>query len=121
MGQKHSCNIGGYLGDILMIKLKKQLSERYYQHLLELPQRYFDTELTGKIINRMSRGIQQIGDFTQMFSNNFLQFIFSTVFSLAIVAFYSWPVALMLGTLYPIFIWMTAKTSNKWQAYQSCC
>ena len=32
----------------------------------------------------------------QMFSNNFLQFIFSTVFTLIIVAYYSWPVALML-------------------------
>lgn len=117
-GQTIFSNISGYLGDMLMIKLKRQLSERYYEHLLSLPQRYFDKELSGKIINRMSRGIQQIGDFTQMVSNNFLQFIVSTVFSLIIVAYYSWQVAVMLGLLYPIFMWMTAKTSNKWQRYQ---
>lgn len=118
MGQTIFGNISGYLGDILAIKLKEFMSVQYYQHLMSLPQGYFDTELTGTIINRMSRGIQDIGDFVQMFTNNFLQFIFSTVFTLIIVAYYSWQVALMLLLLYPIFIWMTAKTSDKWQAYQ---
>ncbi len=118
IGQTILSNISGYMGDQLMIKLKHQLSERYYAHLLQLPQRYFDNELSGKIINRMNRGIQQIGDFMQMLSNNFLQFIFSTIFSLAIVAIYSWQVAVMLGLLYPVFIYMTARTSTKWQKYQ---
>ncbi len=118
IGQTVFSNIGGYLGDLLAIKLKQFMSASYYQHLMSLPQTYFDTELTGTIINRMNRGIQDIGDFVQIFSNNFLQFIFSTVFTLIIVAYYSWPVALMLLLLYPVFIWMTAKTSNKWQNYQ---
>lgn len=118
IGQTYLGNISGYWGDMLAIKLRQYLSSRYYQHLLSLPQRYFDTELTGTIINRMHRGIQDIGDFIQMFSNNFLQFIFSTVFTLAIVSYYSWPVALMLAALYPVYIWMTARTSTKWQDYQ---
>ncbi len=118
IGQTFLGNTSGYWGDMLAIKLRKYLSSRYYQHLLSLPQRYFDTELTGTIINRMHRGIQDIGDFIQMFSNNFLQFIFSTVFTLAIVAYYSWPVALMMAALYPVYIWMTARTSTKWQDYQ---
>ncbi len=117
-GQTLLSNVSGHWGDLLMIKLKRHLSERYYRHLLELPQQYFDRELSGKIINRMNRGIEQIGNFMQMMSNNFLQFIFSTVFSLIIVAIYSWQVALMLGVLYPVFMWMTARTSNKWQRYQ---
>jgi len=118
VGQTLLSNVGGYLGDMLSVKLQRLMSERYYQHLLSLPQAYFDTELTGKIINRMSRGINQITDFIQMLSNNFLQFIFSTVFSLIIVAYYAWPVALMLFLLYPVFIALTAITSNKWQNYQ---
>ncbi|MDB5164106.1 MAG: (1--_2) glucan export composite transrane/ATP-binding protein [Candidatus Saccharibacteria bacterium] len=119
IGQTIFSNIGGYLGDIMAIRLKQLLSERYYQHMLSLPQKYFDTELTGKIINRMNRGIQEIGDFMQIISNNFLQFIFSTIFTLIIVAKYSWPVAVMLFALYPIFIWLTTKTSTKWLKYQS--
>lgn len=111
-------NISGYWGDMLAIRMQKLLSERYYEHLLRLPQRYFDQELSGKIINRMNRGINQITTFMQMFSNNFLQFIFSTVLSLAVVAYYSWQVALMLLALYPIFIFLTTRTSTKWLDYQ---
>lgn len=111
-------NIGGYLGDQMSAKLNKILSNRYYEHLLSLPQQYFDTELSGKIINRLNRSIVQITNFMQMMSNNFLQFIFTTFFSLAIVAYYSWEVALMLFTLYPIYIWMTSNSSGRWQKYQ---
>jgi ATP-binding cassette subfamily B protein len=118
VGQTFFSNIGGYYGDMMSIKLQQLFSERYYKHLLSLPQGYFDTELTGKIVNRMNRGIGQIGNFMQMMSNNFLQFIFSTVFSLIIVAFYSWPVALMLFALFPIFILFTTKSSKRWQKYQ---
>jgi ATP-binding cassette subfamily B protein len=118
VGQTLLSNIGGYLGDMLSVKLGRFLSQRYYEHVLSLPQSYFDTELSGKIINRMGRGIGQITQFVQMVSNNFLQFVFSTVLSLAVVAYYSWQVALMLLLLYPVFIWLTTRTSTTWQGYQ---
>lgn len=111
-------NYNGFLGDQMSAKLYKSLGERYYKHLLSLPQSYFDAELTGKIINRLSRSVQQISNFMQMWSNNFLQFIFSTVLSLAIVAYYSWPIALLLASLYPVFVLMTIKASGTWQGYQ---
>ncbi|MEO8784944.1 MAG: ABC transporter ATP-binding protein [Candidatus Saccharimonadales bacterium] len=111
-------NIGGYLGDRMAIKLQRLLSERYYQHLLSMPQEYFDSELTGKIINRLNRSINQISNFMQMWSNNFLQFVFSTVLALAIISYFSWQIALLLFSLYPIYIIMTIKTSGKWMGYQ---
>ena len=80
-------------------------------------QRYFDTELSGKVINRLSRSITQITNFMRMMSNNFLQFIFSTIFSLIVVALYSWRVALVIFT-FPIYIYMTFRMSNKWQKWQ---
>lgn len=111
-------NWNGFVGDQVSVKLQKILSKQYFAHLLTLPQSYFDTELTGKIINRLNRSITQVTGFIQMMSNNFLQFIFTTVLSLIVVAIYSWQVALMLFTLYPIFTYMTVKSSSKWQAYQ---
>lgn len=111
-------NINGYYGDVLSEKLQKLLSTRYYEHILSLQQKYFDQELSGKIINRLNRSIDQISSFMHMLSNNFLQFIFSTIFSLAIIAFYSWQIALLLFSLYPIYIWMTVRTSGKWMSYQ---
>lgn len=112
-------NIGGVIGDQLQARLRKLLSERYFAHLLTLPQRYFDAEQSGKILNRLNRSIDQISGFTQAFSNNFLQFVFTTVISLVVIYLYSWPVGLMLTILYPLFIWLTTRTSGKWREYQA--
>lgn len=111
-------NWGGYLGDIMSAKLKKQLSERYYNHLLKLPQSYYDHELTGTIINRLNRTIFEVTQFMNMFANNFFQMILTIILTLVIVVFYSWELALLLFVVYPVFMWLTAMTSKKWQRYQ---
>jgi ATP-binding cassette subfamily B protein len=111
-------NIGGYFGDQMSLRLNRILSRRYYEHLLTLPQAYFDTELSGKIINRLNRSINQITNFIQTMSNTFLQFLFTTVFILSIVAYYSWPTALMMFALYPVYVFVTTRTSQKWRDWQ---
>lgn len=111
-------NWGGYYGDIMAYKLRNQLSARYYQHLLALPQGYYDRELTGKIINRLNRTIAELTNFANFFANHFFQMIITMVFTLVVVAYYSWEVTIMLFVIYPVFIWLTALTSKKWQAYQ---
>lgn len=111
-------NWGGYLGDVMSAKLKKQLSERYYDHLLKLPQGYFDRELTGTIINRLNRTIFEVTNFMNIFANNFFQMVLTIILTLVIVLFYSWEIALLLFIVYPLFLWLTALTSRKWQKYQ---
>jgi ATP-binding cassette subfamily B protein len=111
-------NFGGYLGDVMSAKLRKQLSERYYLHLLKLPQIYYDTEMTGKIINRLNRTIYEVTQFANMFANNFFQMFLTVFFGLIIIALYSWQIAILVAILYPSFLWLTAINSKKWQQYQ---
>lgn len=112
-------NIGGYYGDLMAARLRQQLSYRYYDHLLQLPQEYYDQELTGTIINRLNRTIAEITRFMGFFANNFFQMFIMLFFTLVIVAFYSWEVATLLFVVYPLFLWLTALTSKNWQQYQS--
>ena len=112
-------NWGGYLGDIMAVKLKSQLSTRYFEHLLTLPQSYYDGELTGTIINRLNRAITEVTNFLNMFANNFLQMVLTTVLTIGIVLVYSWELALLVFIIYPLFLWLTALTSKKWQRYQT--
>lgn len=118
IGQGLVSNLNGYTGDLLSVRLQRLLSSRYYEHILSLPQRYFDTELTGTIINRLNRGVSQLANYVQFFSNNFLQLIISTLLSVAIVAYYSWPVAVILVAMFPAYGWLAARSSGKWQTYQ---
>ena len=111
-------NWGGYFGDVMSTRLKKQLSERYYDHLLKLPQSYYDQELTGTIINRLNRTINEVASFVNVFSNNFFQVFLTIIFTLVIVLFYSWELAILVFVIYPVFIWLTSLTSKRWQKYQ---
>lgn len=112
-------NFGGYYGDIMSEKLKKYLSVRYYEHLLGLSQSYYDNELTGKIINRLNRTIAELTNFAVTFSNNFLQMILTLVFTLVIVSYYSPVVAILLFAVYPLFLWLTGRTSRSWRDKQA--
>ncbi len=112
-------NLSGYHGDIMSVKLRYFLSTKYYDHLLTLSQKYYSKELTGKIINRLSRSINGVTEFIHMFTNNLLQLILTTVFTLVITARYSLVVAFLFAILYPVFLWFTTRTSSKWQEYQS--
>jgi len=112
-------NYSGYLGDIMSAKLRQILSVRYFEHLLKLPQAYYDNELTGTIINRLNRSITDVTQFMNMFSNNFASWLLQIVFIVVFIAFYSWELALLIFILHPIFLLMTIRTSKKWIIYQN--
>lgn len=111
-------NIGGYLGDTMSAKLRTQLSSRYYTKLLSLPQRYFDNELTGTIIGRLSRSITEVTAYLQMFSNNFFPMLITVGAVLVISARYSILLAVLLVIIFPLYVWLTALTSTRWQRFE---
>ena len=108
-------NVGGYFGDMMTVKLRRFLSERYYNHLLKLPQRYFDNQRTGALVNKLSRSIENLTQTLQFFSNSALQLVITTVLTFAITFRYSPIAALLMFALYPILFWLTTRTSEKWQ------
>ena len=111
-------NVGGYLGDTTSQRLRATLSARYFEKLLTLPQRYFDSELTGTVIGRLNRSITEVTQFLQMFANNFLPMLLTLVAAVGIAGWYAWPLAILLILIYPVFTLLTAVTSGRWQAYE---
>ena len=89
-------NIGGYLGDVMTARMREILSTRYYAKLLSLPQRYFDSQVTGTIIARLERSISNITQFLQAFSNNFFPMLLTVGAVLGITAWHYWPLAVLL-------------------------
>ncbi|HSX02626.1 MAG TPA: ABC transporter ATP-binding protein [Candidatus Saccharimonadia bacterium] len=111
-------NVQGYYGDILGAKLNSLLSQRYYDHILKLPLEYYDNEIAGRITSRLERSISTISQLMNAFANNFVGFFLTSAITLVILAFYAWPVALLLGLLFPFYIWLTTLSSKSWQAKQ---
>ena len=112
-------NAGGYLGDLMAVRLRAILSHRYFEHLLRLPQRYFDAELSGTIIGRLQRSITETTSFANAFANNFFPMLLTVVAALVIAGTYSPWLALLLVAIYPVFMWLTALTSRRWQVYEA--
>ncbi|UYG17836.1 ABC transporter ATP-binding protein/permease [Brachybacterium huguangmaarense] len=108
-------NLGGRYGDIMANRMRTILSVRYFEKLLNLPQRWFDVELTGTIVSRLNRSITEVTNFAKTFSNSFASMLITTLAVLVISAWYAWPLAALLLVIFPIYIWLTALTSRKWQ------
>lgn len=111
-------NVNGYLGDMMSVKLNTLLSQRYYDHLMQLPIEYYDNEITGKITARLDRTIGTISTLMQTMANNFAQFFLTTLITLIFISYYSWPVALLLIIIFPTYIYITQLSSKHWQAAQ---
>lgn len=107
-------DISQYFSDIMTAKLNNYLSEKYYRHVLGLSVEYFDNEITGKIVNKLDRGITSISTFISQMVNNFLPFFVSTIITLFIISLYSWELAILLFLLFPIYIFISHKSSVAW-------
>jgi ATP-binding cassette, subfamily B, bacterial len=111
-------NITGYLGDRLGQKLNSFLTGKFYQHVLNLEIEFFDNEQSGKIMNKLQRGIDNIAQFISNMLNNFLPFFLTALFTVVFLAFYSWEIAVLLAILFPLYVLISERSSRTWIAQQ---
>nr|MBI5455941.1 ABC transporter ATP-binding protein [Candidatus Levybacteria bacterium] len=106
--------ISDRLGDHLAGKIRKFLTEKFYNKVLTLPQSYFDSKVSGKIINQLNRGIQMIQDFTNTSTNFILPAILQTIFTIVILAYYNLPIAVFTFLLFPIYMILSYYSTIAW-------
>ncbi len=102
------------LGDHFSAQLQKYLTEKFYQKVLFLPQAYFDSEISGKIVNQLSRGINSIKGFTNTATNFILPTILQTIFTILILVYYNLPTAIFVTLLFPLYISISYVSAKKW-------
>ena len=102
----------------MVARIRQVLSTRYFAKLLALPQSYFDGQVTGTIIARLDRSIANVTQFIQSFTNTFLPMLLQVVAILGITAYYYWPLTVLLALLFPLYTWLTALTSKRWQVFE---
>lgn len=102
------------IGDYLKSRLLKFLNEEFYRKVFTLPQKYFDSEISGKILNQLNRGIVSIQDFLGMMTNFVLPAIFQSIFTIAILMYYSLPTGIMAFAIFPAYILISHYSTKKW-------
>lgn len=109
---------GQWVGDLFGEKMQTFLFKDFYQHVLSLHIGYFDNEITGKITNKMMRGIQSMTDFIHNMLNNFLPFFLTAFVTIFLLAHYSVLIAFLLAILFPTYILISHGSSQAWQKHE---
>ncbi len=102
------------LGDTFAGKIKKYLTEVFYDKAFTLAQSYYDTNLSGKIINQLVRGIDTINRFLNAATNFIIPMFLQSFIIVAVLAKYDWPVAVFIAALFPIYILLSHKSTTLW-------
>jgi ATP-binding cassette subfamily B protein len=110
---------GQWIGDLLSVRLQTYLSKRFYEHVLSLHIGYFDNEITGKIVNKLYRGISSITSFIQNMLNNFLPFFLTALVTIILLAHYSPVIAILLTILFPLYILISHSSSRSWMTIEN--
>ncbi len=110
--------VGQWIGDLFTVRLQTYLSTKFYEHILSLHIGYYDNEIAGRIVNKLYRGISSIVDFVKNMLNNFLPFFLTALVTIILLAHFSLIIALLLATLFPLYILISHKSSASWQNYQ---
>lgn len=108
-----------WIGDILTVRLQTYLSHTFYSHILNLDIGYYDNEITGKIVNKMYRGITSITEFIQDMFGNFLPFFLTAIVTIILLAHYSVIIAAFLAILFPMYVVISQKSTNAWERYEA--
>ncbi len=102
------------IGDHFAGRVKQFLTEKFYDKVLTLPQSYFDSEVSGKIVNQLSRGITTIQAFLNGASNFILPTFLQSIFTIAVLAYYNIPIALFTFILFPIYLVLSYYSTVRW-------
>ncbi len=88
----------------------------YYKHLLQLPQRFFDTMRVGEIISRVNDAVK-IRVFINDVALNIVVNVLIVCFSIGLMFLYYWKLALIMLAIVPVYTavyWINNKVNKKW-------
>ncbi len=89
----------------------------YYKHLLQLPQRFFDTMRVGEIISRVNDAVK-IRIFLNETGLMLVVNLLMVTFSLGLMFVYYWKLALALLAIIPVYLvlyWIQNRINKRWQ------
>lgn len=107
-------SIGQRLGDHLAGKIRKYLTEIFYNKAFTLPQSYYDSEVSGKILNQLNRGITSIQAFVNTATNYIIPTFLQAIIVIAILAYYNLALGLLMIIVFPIYLTLSAISTRRW-------
>lgn len=106
------------MGDYISSRLGRYLTEVYYRKIFTLPQSYFDSEISGKIVNQLNRGINSIREFVNASINFIVPAILQAIFGIAVLCYFDLTIGILAMIVFPIYIAISTYSTRKWGEIQ---
>jgi ATP-binding cassette, subfamily B, bacterial len=106
------------LGDFIASRLGKNITGIFYKKIFTLPQTYFDSEISGKIVNQLNRGILSIRDFINAAANFIMPALLQAVFSIGVLMYFDRTIGLLALLIFPVYIAISGYSTKKWGQVQ---
>ena len=107
------------LGDHIASRLGRYLTEVYYRKIFSLPQKYFDSEISGKIVNQLNRGILSIKEFIGSSTNFMAPAMLQSVFGIAVLSYYDLTIGMIALLVFPVYIALSSYSTRRWGKIQA--
>ncbi len=111
-------SVSARLGDHIASRLGRYLTEMYYRKIFTLPQKYFDSEVSGKIINQLNRGINSIRDFVNGATNFIAPAMLQAIFGVGVLMYFDVGIGLLALTVFPLYIAISNYSTKRWGKIQ---
>lgn len=112
-------SINQRLGDYIASRMGRYLTELFYRKIFSLPQRYFDSEISGKIVNQLNRGIISIREFIGSATNFIAPALLQAIFGIAVLAYFDLTIALLALAVFPLYIAISSYSTRRWGIIQA--
>lgn len=106
------------LGDFIASRMAKYLTEIFYRKIFTLPQVYFDSEISGKIVNELNRGILSIKDFINSCTNFIVPALLQAIFGVIVLAHFNLVIGLVALAVFPVYIGISTYSTRRWGKLQ---
>lgn len=112
-------SVGARLGDFISSRLGRYLTEEFYKKIFTLPQKYFDGEISGKIVNQLNRGILSIREFVGTSTNFIVPALLQAIFGIVVLSYFNLTVGLLALAVFPVYIAISTYSTRKWGQIQT--
>ncbi len=112
-------SINQRLGDYISSRMGRYLTELFYRKIFSLPQRYFDSEISGKIVNQLNRGILSIREFLGSSTNFTTPALLQAFFGVGILLYFDLTIGLLAFAVFPIYIAISSYSTRRWGKIQA--
>ncbi len=102
------------LGDLLAARIRKHLTVIFYNQSLNLSQSFYDSEISGKIVNQLNRGIVSIQGFSNVFTNFIIPTFLQGMIVIAILLFYNFWIGILMLIIFPIYLVLSTISTKRW-------